>query len=163
MASIRGRAALVAMAFALMASGLAACTQPSPVSKTAEASKKAATVRGISDLPMPNGADPQVDESLVLGNLDAWTGRLVLTSSLSAEESFDFYRDRMGAFDWTPISSVQSETSVLTFERGDRIAIVQIEARTLWGSRVSITMAPRQSESGASRPSNQNLEVTPIQ
>lgn len=96
---------------------------------------------------MPSGADPDVDDSLVLGNLEAWTGRLVLTTSLSAEDSFDFYRDNMGSFDWEPITSVQSEISVLTFERADRIATIQIEERMLWGSRVSITMSPRQSGS----------------
>lgn len=151
------------LALAFAAAGLSACTQPEPVGKTAGAnSGKAAAVHGISDLPMPRGADPQVDESLVLGNLDAWTGRLVLTTSLSAEDSFDFYRDRMGAFGWTPITSVQSEISVLTFERADRIATIQIEERTLWGSRVSITMGPRQTEAGTTLRSDQGLEVTPI-
>jgi hypothetical protein len=144
MVSIRYRH-VVGLTLALAALAVGACTAPEPAGKNSEAGRKAAAVRGISDIPMPKGADPVVDDSLVLGNLEAWTGRLVLTTSLSAEESFDFYRDHMGDFQWEPITTVQSEISVLTFERAERIATIQIEERTFWGSRISITMSPRQS------------------
>ena len=158
MVSIRYRRVLVA-ALAVAALAASACTAPEPVGKSSGAGSKAAAVRGISDIPMPRGADPDVEDSLVLGNLEAWTGRLVLTTSLSAEDSFDFYRDQMGAFHWEPITSVQSEISVLTFERADRVATIQIEERTLWGSRVSITMSPRQSGRVRSEGDDGQLEV----
>lgn len=50
----------------------------------------------------------------------------------------------MPKFGWQPVMSVQSGVSILMFIRGERAATIQIERRTLRGSTVSITVAPRQ-------------------
>ena len=113
---------------------------------------------------MPSGADQVVDESLVLGSLDRWTGRLVLDTSLTPVEAFGFYRDHMPNYGWAPLASIQSDVSVLSFSRAERIATIQIEGRTFsfGGSRVSITMAPRQDESQTQRRRDDSIEVTPF-
>ena len=63
---------------------------------------------------------------------------------LSPSKAFAFYRREMPTFKWAPVMSVQSEISVLTFTREDRAATVQIEGRTISGSIVIVTIAPRQ-------------------
>ncbi len=164
MVSIRGRLSALAVVLVLSGLGLSACTQPEPVGPKAGATQQSAA-QGISDVPMPSGADQVVDDSLVLGSLDRWTGRLVLNTGLSPEKAFAFYRDRMPNFGWETLASIQSEVSVLSFARADRIATIQIEGRTFsfGGSRVSITMAPRQDLATSTDRSNDGVDVTPIE
>ena len=46
-------------------------------------------------------------------------------------------------YGWISITAVQSETSVLTYEKGSRVATIQIEQGTLSGSKISVTVSPR--------------------
>ncbi|BAE53134.1 hypothetical protein amb4330 [Paramagnetospirillum magneticum AMB-1] len=87
------------------------------------------------------------DRSLILSDRDRWTGRVVLTLYNSANEVTAFYQQQMPNFGWQPMMSVTAETSVLTYVRGDRAATVQVERRTVYGSLVSVTVAPKQSDS----------------
>ncbi len=99
----------------------------------------------LTDIPIPPGADLDVEKSLVLGDLDRWTGRVILDVDESATKAFAVYQTEMPNFGWAAIMSVQAGVSVLTFTRGERAATIQIENNTLRGSTVSITVAPRQS------------------
>ena len=56
---------------------------------------------------------------------------------------YDFYSREMARFGWREITSVRSETSVLTYGRGERVATVQIKGETLRGARVDVTVSPR--------------------
>ena len=123
---------------------VAACSAPEPVAPQGEGAANTASARTIADVAIPSGADQDFDDSLVLGGADRWTGRLVLKTGLDPEDAFAFYQDRMPGLGWEPLASIQSEVSVLSFARAERVATVQIEDRTFGGSRVSITMAPRQ-------------------
>ncbi len=163
MSSIRTSLTALAFLLALGSLGLTGCA-PEPVGAKPAAPQQA-TARGISDVPMPSGAEQDVEDSLVLGSLDRWTGQLVLSSSLSPANAFAFYRDRMPNFGWEPLASIQTDVSVLSFARAERVATIQIERRDFifGGSRIAITMAPRQGESATSRPPNDGVEVTPLQ
>lgn len=99
----------------------------------------------LTDIPIPPDSTLDVDRSLILGDLDRWTGRIVLNVGLGATPTFALYQTQMPNFGWDPIMSVQAGTSVLSFTRGERAATVQIESRTLGGSTTTITVAPRQS------------------
>ena len=98
------------------------------------------------DLPMPVSADLQMDQTLIFGTNDTWIGRLVIHSSHSANDMFDFYKREMTGFDWQEITSVRSKTSVMTYTRGQRVATIQIEGRTLRGAAITITVSPRGAE-----------------
>ncbi len=98
------------------------------------------------DLPMPVGADLQMDQTLIFGTNDTWIGRLVIQTSHSANDMFDFYKREMTGFDWQEITSVRSKTSVMTYTRGERVATIQIEGRTLRGATVTVTVSPRGAE-----------------
>jgi len=95
------------------------------------------------DLPMPIKADMDLGNTLVFGTNDAWIGRLVVKSSHSANDMFDFYKQEMPGFDWQEITSVRSATSVMTYTRGERVATIQIASSTLKGATVTITVSPR--------------------
>lgn len=98
----------------------------------------------LADIPIPPGAELDIEKSLVLGDLDRWTGRVILDVDQSSTKAFALYQAEMPNFGWQPVMSVQAGVSVLTFTRSERAATIQIENRTLRGSSVSITVAPRQ-------------------
>ncbi len=96
-----------------------------------------------SDIPMPGGADIDVDKTLVFGAGENWIGQLVLNSSFGAFDMFDFFKQKMPEFGWREITSVRSATSVLTYSRQSRIATIQILGKSLGGSVSTITVSPR--------------------
>ncbi|MEE2694324.1 MAG: hypothetical protein VX884_02445 [Pseudomonadota bacterium] len=126
--------------FTACQSGPGLLTQNSSAEKT---SKDATTAFQLfTDIPIPAGTSFDVGNSLILGSGEGWTGRLIVTLSKNPADAFAVYTVEMPEFGWKPIASVQSETSVLTFTRGDRAATIEIEARAITGSLVRITMTP---------------------
>jgi len=125
---------------------LTACSQSEALQPTTSgaSSETARSFTLLTDIPIPPGADLEVEKSLVLGDLDRWTGRIILDLDQSATKAFSLYQTEMPNFGWLPVMSVQAGVSVLTFTRGERAATIQIEGNTLRGSTVSITVAPRQ-------------------
>lgn len=103
---------------------------------------EAAFVR-FPDMPLPIGVDFDMDRTLIFGGDDIWFGRLVINSSHSANDMFDFYKQKLPEFGWQEITSIRAAISVLTFSRQDRIATIQVQSATLLGSEVSITVSPR--------------------
>lgn len=109
---------------------------------------KAEMFRPVSDVPIPKDAALDAERSLILSGRDDWTGRLVMTTSVTATEAYAFFKSEMTRFDWSPIMTVQSAISVLTFTRAGRAATVQIERRALGGSLVTVTVARAQDSEG---------------
>lgn len=125
---------------------LAACSQSEALQPTTSTSdsETARSFALLTDIPIPPGSDLDIEKSLVLGDLDRWTGRIFLDVDQSASRAFMLYQREMPNFGWQPVMSVQAGVSVLTFTRSERAATIQIENNTLRGSTVSITVAPRQ-------------------
>lgn len=125
---------------------LTACSQGAPLQPTSTAASSGIekSFSLLTDIPIPPNATLVVERSLILGDLDRWTGRIILNVGQGAPQIFSLYQTEMSNFGWDPIMSVQAEVSVLSFTRGERAATVQIENRTLGGSTVSVTVAPRQ-------------------
>lgn len=131
--------------------GLAACSRGTdlPPASSAAQGDQPANFQLVTDIPIPSGATMDNDRSLILSDRDRWTGRVVMRLFNSANEVTAFYQQQMPNFGWQPMMSVIAETSVLTYVRGDRAATVQVERRTVYGSVVSVTVAPKQSEGGS--------------
>ncbi|MBO6784748.1 MAG: hypothetical protein JJ899_15955 [Alphaproteobacteria bacterium] len=135
-------AVLLASALALAACSQGARLAPTTTAGPSQVEKDFAL---LTDIPIPRNATLDVERSLILGDLDRWTGRVILNVGQSPTKVFALYQGEMASFGWEPIMSVQADVSVLSFTRGERAATVQIEDRTLGGSTVSVTVAPRQS------------------
>jgi hypothetical protein len=140
-----------------VALALTGCSQGAPLQPTSSgaASGIEKSFSLLTDIPIPPNSTLDVERSLILGDLDRWTGRIILNVGQGTPQTFTLYQTEMTNFGWEPIMSVQAEVSVLSFTRGERAATVQIENRTLGGSAVSVTVAPRQSGPvpGAATPS----------
>jgi hypothetical protein len=130
------------------------CENTAPLSASSRPNSEGAvsepSFAQFSDVPVPTGAKMDLERSLVLGERDAWIGRLVMTVAANASRTYDFYFSEMPRFSWSPITTVRAGTSVLTYSRGNRVATIQISGRTLGGSDISMTISPKGSPAGPS-------------
>ena len=93
-------------------------------------------------IPVPQGAKIDVNKTLVFGS-SPWYGQLAITTSDSVDEVFDFFQQGLPGYKWETITSVRAQTSILTYSQQNRILTVAIQADRLYGSTVTITVAPR--------------------
>lgn len=144
MTSSRVTAGLCAAALLVL---LAGCGATAPLTASSRPDKSGVPSQPafaqFSDIPVPAGAVMDLEHSLVLGEADTWIGRLVMTISEPASRMYDFYFREMPRFNWSPVTSVRAETSVLTYTKGERVATIQIRNRTIGGANVSMTISPR--------------------
>lgn len=125
-----------------LAVNLAACSSGTMNSNTSgDGSSSAPSFSQFSDLPVPARASMNVSETLLLGNGENWTGRLVYTTWKDQTTIYDFYKAQMPGFGWQEITSVRASISVQTWSRDTRVCTIQIKD-TLLGSEVIATMAP---------------------
>ncbi len=94
------------------------------------------------DIPIPPESKMLLDESLIFGRDDRWTGRLALEISISVSAAFEFFQREMPDKQWIELTALRSDVSLLTFSRMDRVATVTIESEPLFGSHVMITVSP---------------------
>lgn len=136
----RLRAAL----FGLSVLALSGCGTSTSLPQTqAGDPQQAADFNLLTDIPIPSGATMDNERSLILGDRDRWTGRVVMKLWKSAPEANQFYQAQMPAFGWEPIMAATSGVSVMAYVRGDRAATVQIESNQVWGSTVSVIVGQR--------------------
>lgn len=123
------------------------------------ADAESAKFEPIRDIPIPEGSSLDNDRSLILSNEKEWTGRLVLEADPGMPKLFAYYAQHMRSFGWQPVASIMGETSVLTFVQGQRAATVQIKPAMLFGSVVTVTMAPRHAAISATQPAISDQSV----
>ena len=124
-----------------------ACSQKMAVTPPASggASGSGGPVEGFTtfpDMPMPVCGEIDVERTLIFGTGEAWFGRMVVNTSHNSGDMFTFYRESLPGFGWKEITAVRAAVSVLTYVREDRVATIQIQARTIRGSEVTITVSP---------------------
>ena len=105
----------------------------------------------FNDLPMPTKSKMNLEKSLVFGADSEWFGRLNLVVNLSGAAVFDFYIYEMPNFGWREITSIRSDVSLITYERGGRIANVRIDSSSTRGTEVWVTVSPRDTGSSNSK------------
>lgn len=115
----------------------------------------------LTDIPIPSGATMDNERSLILGDRDRWTGRVVMKVWKSAAESTSFYQQQMPAFGWEPIMAATSGISVMSYVRGDRAATVQVE-NSMWGALVLVTVGPRATGPAAGGAYEQPAKTAPV-
>ncbi|MBC7905322.1 MAG: hypothetical protein H7Y60_01070 [Rhodospirillaceae bacterium] len=139
MKSIALRAALLGLSALL----LAGCGSSTSLPHTqAGDPKQPLDFQLLTDVPIPSGATMDNERSLILGDRDRWTGRVVMRLWKSAPDATNFYQQQMPSFGWEPIMAATSGISVMSYVRGERAATVQVES-TMLGSVVSVTVGPR--------------------
>ncbi|MEC6996782.1 MAG: hypothetical protein VXW97_00905 [Pseudomonadota bacterium] len=80
----------------------------------------------FKDIAIPDGAVMDMENTVIFGSDDEWFGRLAINPRLSHAETFDFFRYEMPNLNWTEITNVRSTSSVLSYEKDQRILTIQI-------------------------------------
>ena len=126
---------------------ISACTMPATTIPSGEGSTLAGNspevANSYADIPISANDQLSVNESLLLNTGEQWIGRAVLKSKLDPVQAFEYYMAKMPDQGWINITTVQSKTSVLTYEKAARAATAQIDKGTLGGSRIAVTVSPR--------------------
>ena len=96
----------------------------------------------LSDVPLPRGYDVDRNATIIFGEGDRWSGKLVYSIGSSPDDMFTGRRRERPKRVGTEISVLRAATSVMTFRRADRVATIQISANTIYGSHVEMVVAP---------------------
>ena len=96
----------------------------------------------FKDIPIPDGSLMDMKNTVIFGSDDEWFGRLSLVPNLSHAEAFDFFRFEMPNLSWKEITNVRATSSVLSYEKDDRIVTIQI-ANAYNKIICSINMSPK--------------------
>ena len=116
-----------------------------------EASKPGqASFSQFQDIPIPIGAEMNLDRSVILGAPETWTGRLTLETNHNPVKLFIFFKQSTPEFGWQEVTSIRSATSFLTYTQTTRVLTIQITSKTLRGSEVVMTVSPKDQNIGSS-------------
>jgi len=124
---------------------VAGCAQKMEIARPAANGDSAAVEAGFTtfpDMPMPAGGEIDVERTLIFGTGESWFGRMLINAPHAAGDMFTFYREGLPGFGWREITAVRAAVSVLTYARDERVATIQIRARAIRGSEVTVTVSP---------------------
>ena len=96
----------------------------------------------FKDIPIPDGSVMDMANTVIFGSDEAWFGRLTIFPNKSHAETFDFFRYEMPNLSWKEITNVRSTSSVLSYERNDRVVTIQI-SNNYGKTLCSISMSPK--------------------
>ena len=94
----------------------------------------------FDDIPIPVNSKLIREDSIIISRKVGWSGRLVFDTSENQIDVFDFFRNELPKFGWKKISEISSESSLLNYQNNQRFASIQIFEKTLFGSKVKITV-----------------------
>ena len=94
----------------------------------------------FEDIPIPVNSKLIREDSIIISRKIGWSGRLVFDTSENQIEVFDFFRNELPKFGWKKVSEISSESGLLNYQNNQRFASFQIFEKTLFGSKVKITV-----------------------
>ena len=89
-----------------------------------------------------------IERTFIVGSGDSWYGQTMIETSSGANATFDFYKQKLTEYDWTEVSSVRAQTSILTYMRSNRVLSIQISQTRLGKAEIMITVSPREGSDG---------------
>lgn len=106
----------------------------------------------LPSLPVPPGAEVLLGDTVIIGDDDAWTGQVVMTTgSYSLVQVVEFMRRQMPNYGWRETAVVRSKRTSLTYVLDQRFATVRIMP-VQGGAEIDIVVAPFSRQTGAPSP-----------
>ena len=96
----------------------------------------------FKDIPIPDGSVMDMNNTVIFGSDEEWFGRLSLIPNLSHAETFDFFRYEMPNLNWKEITNVRSTSSVLSYEKENRVVTIQI-TNSYGKTLCAVNMSPK--------------------
>lgn len=87
-----------------------------------------------NDIPIPTNSTIALEPTFVMGGGNNWIGRLVLKTNFDQNTLFEFYSKNMPKFGWNTVTSIRSNSSVLTYQRAGRVATIQLREDSSFSS-----------------------------
>ncbi len=113
------------------------------------------------DIPIPKGVRRNVDKTVIVGT-KTWFGQLTLTTlTHSADTMFNFYSRELPNYGWRKLTSVRAPTSILSYDRENRMLTIAIQASRITGSEITLTVSPREEAAPLAPAGGQGTSVTP--
>lgn len=99
-------------------------------------------VMTIPGLPVPDGAEVVVGDTVLVGQDESWTGQVVLIArSYRPIQITEFMRKAMPSYGWEETAIVRSRRTSITYVQDNRFATVRIMPRET-GTEIDIVVAP---------------------
>lgn len=99
----------------------------------------------LGDMPVPNGAQIQNENTLIIGKGVGWVGRVNLSAQQSSNEVYNFFLTDLPKAGWSVISATKSKTSIMVATKDDRTCTVEVSDGSFTGPKtvISITSSPK--------------------
>lgn len=91
----------------------------------------------LSDLPIPEDSTIKRDSTVLLGNGDNVSGRIMLDTSLSPAENLIFYSEEAVASGWELMSSKVGEEITLVYFKNGRYATLEMQPKRTFGGFIA--------------------------
>jgi len=127
---------------------LSACATEKPVLHGVDGNEIPPAFAHFPDVPFPEKAFIDLDETKALGSGENWIGSLAFDCPYNASSVYDFYISEMPKLKWQEVASVRARISQMTFVRDNRAMQILIESNGADKSDVTVTAIPNQSGIG---------------
>ena len=91
----------------------------------------------LSDLPIPEDSSIKRDSTVLLGNGDNVSGRIMLDTSSSTAENLIFYSEEALASGWELMSSKVGEEITLIYFKNGRYATLEMQPKRSFGGFIA--------------------------
>tara|TARA_A200000113_G_scaffold53186_1_gene44017 strand:- start:1196 stop:1675 length:480 start_codon:yes stop_codon:yes gene_type:complete len=91
----------------------------------------------LSDLPIPEDSSIKRDSTVLLGNGDNVSGRIMLDTALSPAENLIFYSEEALASGWELMSSKVGEEITLIYFKNGRYATLEMQPKRSFGGFIA--------------------------
>lgn len=124
---------------------LSACSADKPKLYGVDGTEIPPAFAHFPDIPFPDKAYVNLDQTKALGSGENWIGSLVFDVPYDASSVFDFYVLEMPKLKWIEVATVRAKISHMTYVRNNRAVQILIEKASSDASVVTITAIPNQS------------------
>jgi len=121
----------------------------------------------LYDFPLPEDAEIQMDNTVILGSGDLWAGQIILLSKSSPVELIKYFTESAKSSGWNLASSNISEKVLLIFNKDKRIATVEVskeDKKSLFSvSQTKVKIAINHPDSVKNTPESIEIELESIE
>ncbi len=102
------------------------------------------TLTRVSDIPFLQNSKIHIEESIILGEGESWTGQLLITVKENKRDVFNFYAKNLGDYGWKEQTTIRGNTSILNYIGNEnRVAIITVSESGLFdNTTVLISVSP---------------------
>lgn len=101
----------------------------------------------LGDMPIPNGARINNENTMIIGKGAGWVGRVYLAGLQSPNEIYAFFLTDFPKAGWTIVSATKAKTSIVVFIKDDRTCTIEVSEGSFTGPKtlIAITSSPKNS------------------